>query len=293
MDYEKKYKDLVKAVRLLQASNPSDDGIQNWVNKNNNVPELKESEDRQHRKWILEYLYDGLRKTDEQFKEQFKSAITWLEKQGEQSIQNVPTRETILAIWDLGNEWKELTHGSISTEHGTQLDYIQKHWEESEYYLREKQSKQKPIIHPKFRVGDWIVIQGTTYEIIKAENLNVTLTLNGRECMFDIDVLKDAHLWTIQDAKDGDVLACEDGRPFIFKGCVDPHHPNCPVAYCGIDSENLFLNDELRTCWWSNENVHPATKEQRDLLFSKMKEAGYEWDADKKELRNIEQKPAE
>lgn len=46
-------------------------------------PELKESEDEQHRKWILEYLYDGLQKSDEQFKSQFKCAIAWLEKQGE------------------------------------------------------------------------------------------------------------------------------------------------------------------------------------------------------------------
>ncbi len=46
-------------------------------------PELKESEDEKHRKWILEYLYDGLRKSDEQFKGQFKCAIAWLEKQGE------------------------------------------------------------------------------------------------------------------------------------------------------------------------------------------------------------------
>lgn len=65
------------------------------------------------------------------------------EKQGEQNpIINAPSREVILAIWDLGNEWKELTKGSISTEYGTQLNYIQKHWEESEYYLREKQGKQ-------------------------------------------------------------------------------------------------------------------------------------------------------
>lgn len=48
------------------------------------IPELKESEDEQHRKWILEYLYDGLRKSDEQFKNQFECAIAWLEKQGEQ-----------------------------------------------------------------------------------------------------------------------------------------------------------------------------------------------------------------
>ena len=48
------------------------------------VPELKESEDEVHRKWILEYLYDGLRKADEQFKDHFKSAIDWLEKQKDQ-----------------------------------------------------------------------------------------------------------------------------------------------------------------------------------------------------------------
>lgn len=46
--------------------------------------ELWESEDEQHRKWIIEYLYDGLRKSDEQFKGQFKAAIAWLEKQKSQ-----------------------------------------------------------------------------------------------------------------------------------------------------------------------------------------------------------------
>lgn len=29
----------------------------------------------------------------------------------------------------------------------------------------------------------------------------------------------------------------------------------------------------------------PATKEQRDMLFRKMKEAGYEWNGEKKELK--------
>ena len=44
-------------------------------------PELKESEDEKSKKWILEYLYDGLRKSDEQFKDHFRTAIAWLEKQ--------------------------------------------------------------------------------------------------------------------------------------------------------------------------------------------------------------------
>ncbi len=33
MDYEKKYKDLVEAVRKLQEANPSDEGIQTWVKR--------------------------------------------------------------------------------------------------------------------------------------------------------------------------------------------------------------------------------------------------------------------
>jgi hypothetical protein len=39
-----------------------------------------------------------------------------------------------------------------------------------------------------------------------------------------------------------------------------------------------------------NKNAfYPATKEQRDILFQKMKEAGYEWDSEKRELKKIEQ----
>lgn len=51
------------------------------------------SEDEQHRKWILECLYDGLRKTDEQFREQFKSAIAWLEKQAKHVSESLRCNE--------------------------------------------------------------------------------------------------------------------------------------------------------------------------------------------------------
>jgi len=62
-------------------------------------PQLTESEDERTRKWILEYLYDGLRKSDEQFKEQFKDAIAWLEKQKEQKqAQTSEEKEYIRTI---------------------------------------------------------------------------------------------------------------------------------------------------------------------------------------------------
>lgn len=126
-------------------------------------PELKESKDDKIRKEIIDFIYD---KTDTyELREMSNSWLAWLEKQGETftkkdiddaylkgisdakqelekqgeySINNVPSREVILAIWDLGNEWKELTDGSISTIYGTQLNYIQKYWTESEYYKNKK-----------------------------------------------------------------------------------------------------------------------------------------------------------
>ena len=93
-----------------------------------------------------------------------------------------------------------------------------------------------------------------------------------------------SHLWSLQDAKDGDVLVYGD-KPnhnhveviMIFKSLKDER-----AAFTHF---HTFV-DQFRIDNWCDcgESVHPATKEQRDLLFAKMKESGYEWDADKKEL---------
>lgn len=73
MDYEKKIKNAMN-----DKSVPFE--VQAWLEEQ--FSELKESVDEQSKNWILEYLYDGLRKSDEQFKDHFKTAIAWLEKQG-------------------------------------------------------------------------------------------------------------------------------------------------------------------------------------------------------------------
>lgn len=105
----------------------------------------------------------------------------------------------------------------------------------------------------------------------------------------------DQHLlkiWTIEDAKDGDILVMtKDGDPFIFKGFLDKFHPNCPVAYGGVTHDGIF-DISSGDGWWDEGEISPATKVQYDLLFQKMKEAGYEWDAEKKELKEIKQNPA-
>ena len=143
MDYEKKYKEAQGWIEKIYPTLQHEQQMEAEAF----FPELKESENEKIRKAIHIYLdwLDGRKDCQPKGDYTIKDMIAWLEKQGEQKpIINVPPRDVILSIWDLGNEWKELTNGCISTEYGTQLDYIQKHWRESEYYLREKQGEQKP-----------------------------------------------------------------------------------------------------------------------------------------------------
>lgn len=276
-------------------------------------PELKENEDERIRKGLVKAFgtvgkrdWGGLIVRD---------ILTWLEKQGEKKhITNVPSREVILSIWDLGNEWKELTNGCISTEYGTQLDYIQKHWHESEYYLKEKQGEQTQFdyehadipqkdfspIEPKFKVGDWITDGDYTWKIVEIKPLFYILQSQDGNIVDDTISYVDEHfhLWTTQDAKDDDILSfeTEDCEWILIYEKIIPSRSSM-VPHDSLKYHVLLSGDVLSDsgiCAMVSDDYdyyfHPATKEQRDLLFTKMKDAGYEWDADKKELKKIESK---
>lgn len=144
------YDKALESMRDFITYVPVDDVARNYILST--FPELKESEDEEIRKDVLAFIRREGQHID---KYKWHKWIAWLEKQGENSIYKVPSKEVILAIWDLGNEWKELTNGIISTEQGTQLDYIQKHWCESEYYLREMQSEHKPADNVEAKPAEW------------------------------------------------------------------------------------------------------------------------------------------
>jgi hypothetical protein len=81
MDYKEKYNKLVESIKKLQEANPSDEGIQNWVN--DNVPELRESEDERIRKYLIYCVNRTIPESDD-FNEISKEQIlAWLEKQGQ------------------------------------------------------------------------------------------------------------------------------------------------------------------------------------------------------------------
>lgn len=114
------------------------------------------------------------------------------------------------------------------------------------------------------------------------------------------DKSEGVHLWTIQDAKDGDVLITKGKpQPFIFKKYDED--TDYVYAYCGIcdlvKDDSFYANgndedDQLWTCYSVDGDVYPATKEQCDTLDRAMTNAGYRWDKEKKELKKIKQKTA-
>lgn len=153
----------------------------------------------------------------------------------------------------------------------------------------EKQGRQKPSdkIEPKFKIGDWITNGEYTWKVIDIKPLDYLLQSQNGDVVDDTIsyVDEEFHLWTIQDAKDGDVLMAN--APFIFNGNLEGGI-GCPGAHCGINTLGKFQIPKYQE-HWTGHTTTPATKEQRDLLFKKMEEVGYEWDTEKKELKKIEQ----
>lgn len=149
-----------------------------------------------------------------------------------------------------------------------------------------------------FREGDWVVFNNkhqSIYQVEKIEDgyyiLRHTHGGTFRVCVLHSESLR---LWTIQDAKEGDVVVDKsDGTIGIFQSMG--HHPdggsfNDPsycFLHCRYDDEYFFADFENGNIMTSYD-VIPATKEQHDTLMKAMTDAGYNFDFEKKELKKIE-----
>lgn len=161
-----------------------------------------------------------------------------------------------------------------------------------EYMLTPVENETVNKIEPKFKVGDWIVSNFNTVcyvESISEKNYHLRLNDGYHEKMSINYVDRNFHLWTIDDAKDGDVIFYDDGWTCIFKNI----HGIWYSSYCFITADGEFHTGYERHAVDAklNGNANPATKEQRDILMKAMADAGYTFDFEKKELKKIEQKP--
>lgn len=145
----------------------------------------------------------------------------------------------------------------------------------------------KPIdkVEPKFKDGQWIVFNGLTLyinEVVKGYYR--TISKGGIPNSYDWNIDNAARLWTIKDAKDGDVLSYETDEGdlwiMLYWSLYEPYEGH--VHYHALLINDNFTNKG--TCCICIDNLRPATKKQRELLFQKIKESGYEWLSDKKDL---------
>lgn len=94
------------------------------------------------------------------------------------------------------------------------------------------------------------------------------------------------------EPKDGDV-SFHDGMIYIFKG-VKPSSilpgKSAIIHHCYYDGERLEVKEGVG-CGYIDYSQRPATEEEKKKLFDKLAEAGYEWDAEKKELVKLKWKP--
>ena len=136
----------------------------------------------------------------------------------------------------------------------------------------------------KFKIGDWI-IRNDGYSDVPAQIYNLKkdryLVTNMLGSKGDVMLTwQDKwHIWTINDAKSGDILNA-NGAVFIYK----KHNKDYVYHYCGINLGNEFVIGTDDSIWNANNEIYPATQEQKDLLFNKIKEAGYTWDLNSKTL---------
>jgi hypothetical protein len=265
MDYKKKIEIPFGAFdsELIHQEINIPNGFNAVIDGNKIILTRAESEDERIREQIV-YAINKLNVPESEK----NKLLAWFEKQGEKPVIEMKLPEESLGI--SSKEYNEIVNECLYGE-------------------------QKPAdrVEPKFRNGQWIVWQDKCYKV-NYNGCGYELTdRNGFSTSLEYGTIdENAHLWDItKDAKDGDVLVNDEGKPFIFKGLLDAEHPNCPVAYGGVcincyDVEEFCISERYR--WWCDLiGVKPATKEQRDALIKAMADAGYEWDAERKELKEI------
>ena len=298
-------------------------------------PELAESEDERIKKEIISLVqYTKGRRIDYEPRISQDDMIAWLEKQGSSSVKwqkntlyNKPAinhsvlMNTIQGIaegewqgehwfqyrwsWTLKDNdvsaWMELSDLDEQGEQKPVLDFKASNWYVSKVDGKIHDMTYNPAdkVEPKFKVGDWIIDKenkevfyisknlANTYEIVDIEGNDYHVPHYTLEEDYDV--------WSIQDAKDGDVLINKNymgESPFVFKETkpsnikTDVPNPLTVLGYCGIGGAGFTKSSG----WGDTANCiyYPATQEQRDTLMKAMTDAGYTFDFKKKKLKKIE-----
>ena len=264
------YKEILKGiVNIINTTENSDIGFTNictYVNKN--CPEeFTENKDERIRKALIKsfeiyglraLIIPGFSAED---------VISWLEKQGEYT--------NFISKIQVGDKVTRNEDGVLVNL--SQLNKVGKH---------------AGKIESKFHEDDWVFIEEIEgykrgpFQIKSVDEFGYNFDEYHIIPLMYEELLSK---WTIQDAKNGDVLRIRN-LTFIFKEITNNNacHKDAVVAYCSYEDNNDGFGVCGPDCITDLEIITPATKEQCDAFFAKMREANYKWNNEKKELYKVE-----
>ena len=140
-------------------------------------------------------------------------------------------------------------------------------------------------VESEFKIGDWVVRkdgQDFFYVDRRVAQITKIYESNGLSlCQVNHDICDktiNIRHWTIEDARDGDVLAASDSSIFIFAGVTN----GCCKYHIVLSTDGkILVNEDVKKDrhWETTSGARPATREQSDLLFQKMEKEGYRWNS--------------
>ena len=256
------------------------------------INSMSNKDDERLRKTAIAFLKDFA----EQGYENAIECIDWLEKQGEQASLQTNERAWLYLVSDVLT-WKDGIGQYLDDPRVQELakrlcsEYAQKLYNPSVLSNSpntEKNEQKSPNkIEPRFKVGDWVV---QNYNLLKIRYVG-----NEYYCFETVDAYVDYmlvseidslyHLWTIQDAKVGDVLEFGDHGRLVIGILSGINKTTGKVDVSCLLEDNKFKLGVFYNL--DTVSPHPAIKEQRDILMKAMNDAGYKWNTRTKTLEKL------
>jgi hypothetical protein len=206
-----------------------------------------------------------------------------LEKQGEQKL---PIEKLPSEMKSIGESLGFTTQEECDRYNQMVSDLIMSDDDKGEHKSADK-------VAPKYNVGDWLV-HNERKHIVKVVNrtplvYKVVDTLGYHHTIINDAIENNYHLWTIKDAKDGDILS-DRYSIVIFRGIGNEKWNDVIDYHIGLFTNSQHLVVQKSLSHWGNINevtLHLATKEQRGTLMKAMTDEGYTFDFEKKELKKL------
>jgi hypothetical protein len=287
-------KELISYFQYMADNYPNDikyAKVGNWI------AWLKENEDERIRKELISYF----QYMADNYPNDIKYAkvgnwIAWLEKQGEQNPYSGVSFKYNGHTWGMcarDNGVEILVDGEIKERVFLGSKPQGKSALEA---INEEKVDNDNKVETKFHEGDWVILTAgelsTTLQIVKVDTNKRLYWFNDSSYLPIVDE-ECLHLWTIQDAKDGDVIYSRHYTESfewigIFKS-LDKE--NKRVFFYGF-WHNISKSFSVcrKEAYVLYNDFSPATKEQREQLEKAMAVAGFTFDFEKKELKKIENK---